>query len=108
MFELKKNYFFWILFIILFGSGYVFFKSPFEFYFHYLFLFPLTAFFLIKFGIPKFYIKLFSIPILIGLIHVSFGNNILFTFCKIFIGLSISILFFYYILEILILILIKF
>ena len=99
MLDLKKDYFFWILFIILFGSGYVFFKSPFEFYFHYLFLFPLTAIFLLKFGIPKFYIKVFSIPLLIGLIHVALGNNISFTFYKIFAGLSISILFFYYVLE---------
>ena len=99
MLDFKKDYFFWILFIILFGSGYVFFKIPFEFYFHYLFLFPLTAIFLFKFGIPKFYIKLFSFPLLVGLIHVVLGNNISFTFYKIFAGLSISILFFYYVLE---------
>ena len=99
MLELKKDYFFWILFIILFGSGYVFFKSPFEFYFHYLFLFPMTAIFLVKFGIPKFYIKMFSVALIIGLIHVVLGNNISFTFYKIFLGLSISILFFYYVLE---------
>jgi len=99
MLELKKDYFFWILFFILFGSGYVFFKNPFEFYFHYIFLFPLTAIFLVKFGIPKFYIKIFSTLLLIGLIHVVLGNNISFTFYKIFTGLSISILFFYYVLE---------
>ena len=99
MLDFKKDYFFWILFIILFGSGYVFFKSPFEFYFHYLFLFPLTAIFLFKFGIPKFYMKLFIVPLLIGLIHVVIGNNIPFTFYKIFAGISISILFFYYVLE---------
>ena len=99
MLELKKDYFFWFLFIILFGSGYVFFKSPFEFYFHYIFLFPITAIFLVKFGIPKFYFKLFTIPLLIGLTHVILGNNISFTFYKIFAGLSISILFFYYVLE---------
>ena len=99
MFEIKKDYFFWILFVILFGSGYVFFKSPFEFYFHYIFLFPLTAIFLVKFGIPKFYMKLFIVPLLIGLIHVVIGNNIPFTFYKIFAGISISILFFYYVLE---------
>ena len=99
MLDLKKDYFFWVLFIIFFGSGYVFFKSPFEFYFHYLFLFPLTVIFLIKFGIPKFYIKIFIIPLLIGLIHVALGNNLPFTFYKIFVGSSISILFFYYVLE---------
>ena len=43
--------------------------------------------------------KLFIVPFLIGLIHVVIGNNILFTFYKIFAGISISILFFYYVLE---------
>tara|TARA_B110000483_G_scaffold242878_1_gene330233 strand:+ start:4544 stop:5803 length:1260 start_codon:yes stop_codon:yes gene_type:complete len=98
MFNIKKDYFFWVLFIILFGSGHVFFKSPFEFYFHYIFLFPLTAFFIVKFGIPRFYFKIFAIPLLLGLFHVVLENNDFFTFFKIFAGLSISTLFFFFIL----------
>ena len=99
MFDVNKNLFFLVLFIILFGSGYVFFKSPFEFYFHYIFLFPLSAIFVIKLGVPRFYVKLFAIPLIIGLIHVALGNNNSFTFFKIFAGLSISILFFYCLIE---------
>ncbi len=99
-FSYFKDYSFWILFIILFSSGYVFFKSPFEFYFHYIFLFSLTPFLIIKFGLPKFYFKLFIIPLTAGLIHLGLGNNITFTFLKIFTGLSITVLFFYYVLEI--------
>ena len=99
MLDVNKNLFFLILFIILFGSGYVFFKSPFEFYFHYIFLFPLCAIFVFEIGVPKFYVKLFAIPLLIGLIHVALGNNNFFTFFKIFAGISISILFFYCLIE---------
>ena len=103
--NLRRNNFFlrdssfWILFVILFSTGLVFFKLPFEFYFHYIFLFPLTAFFILKSGIPKFYYKLFAIPLLVGLIHVALGNNDFFTFFKVFFGLSISILFFFFILH---------
>ena len=95
-----KDYSFWILFIIFFTSGYVFFKIPFEFYFHYFIIFPLTFYWSIKFGLPKFYFKVFSIPFIIGLIHVGIGNNDIFTFFKIFGGLSVTLLFFYYILII--------
>ena len=93
-----KNSSFWIFFVFLFTSGFVFFKIPFEFYFHYLILFPLTFYWIIKFGIPKFYFVMFSIPLIVGLLHVAFGNNDIFTFFKIFVGLSITLLFSYFIL----------
>ncbi len=98
--NLYKTYFFWILFIVLFSSGYVFFKSPFEFYFHYIFLFSLSPILVTKFGIPKFYFKIFIFLLLIGLFNIVFGNNLPFTFLKIFAGLSITIIFFYHVLEI--------
>ncbi len=90
-----KDYSFWILFIVFFSSGYVFFKIPFEFYFHYFILFPLTFYWLIKHGLPKFYLKIFTIPFIIGLIHTGIDNNDIFTFFKIFGGLSVTLLFFY-------------
>ena len=89
-----KNLNFWIIFIILFSSGFIFFKIPFEFYFHYIFLFSLTPFFLIKFGFPKYILQLFIIPFVIGLIHVTLKNNLTFTFLKIIAGLLISLIFF--------------
>lgn len=95
-----KTYLFWTLFIIFFSSGYVFFKFPFEFYFHYIFLFSLSPILIIKFGIPKFYFKGFTFLLIIGLFHLVLGNNFPFTFFKIFAGLSISIIFFYHVLEI--------
>ena len=89
-----KNLNFWIIFIVLFSSGFIFFKIPFEFYFHYIFLFSLTPFFLIKFGFPKYILQLFIIPFVIGLIHITLKNNLTFTFLKIFGGLLISLIFF--------------
>jgi hypothetical protein len=89
-----KNLNFWIIFVILFSSGCIFFKIPFEFYFHYIFLFSLTPFFLIKFGLPKYILQLFIIPFVIGLVHIALKNNLTFTFLKIFGGLLISLIFF--------------
>jgi hypothetical protein len=91
---------FWLLFIILFSSGYVFFKEPFEFYFHYVFFLTLLPIWVIRFGVPKIIIKILFIPLIIGLVHMGLGNNNPFTFLKIFGGLSITIMFFYHVLII--------
>tara|TARA_B100001758_G_C18391726_1_gene603344 strand:+ start:263 stop:1543 length:1281 start_codon:yes stop_codon:yes gene_type:complete len=91
---------FWLLFIVLFSSGYVFFKVPFEFYFHYIFFLTLLPIWVLRYGIPKIIIKLLFIPLIIGLVHIGLGNNNPFTFFKIFGGLSITIMFFYHFLII--------
>ena len=85
---------------MLFSSGYVFFKVPFEFYFHYIFFLTLLPIWVLSYGIPKIIIKLLFIPLIIGLVHIVLGNNNPFTFFKIFGGLSITIMFFYHFLII--------
>lgn len=50
--------------------------------------------FLVKYGINKFFIKIFSIPLIVGLIHVVLGNNLNFTFLKVYGGLIATIIFF--------------
>ena len=85
---------------MLFSSGYVFFKVPFEFYFHYIFFLTLLPIWVLRYGIPKIIIKLLFIPLIIGLVHIGLGNNNPFTFFKIFGGLSITIMFFYHFLII--------
>ena len=96
-FTYYSNYFFWILFLVFFSSSYVFFRSPFEFYFHYLIFLILFPLLLLKFGIPKFYFQIFSLPLIVGIVYLSFENNLPFTFIKVFGGLSLTILFFYYV-----------
>ena len=87
---------FLILFICLFSSSFVFFTIPFEFYFYYTIIVLLFPIFLIKVGIPKFYLFIFLIPLIVGLVHLILKNNNPFTFIKIFGGLSVTLLFFYY------------
>ncbi len=87
---------FLILFICLFSSSFVFFTAPFEFYFHYIIIVLLFPILLFRIGIPKFYLFIFLIPLAVGLVHIILKNNHPFTFVKIFGGLSVTLLFFYY------------
>ena len=87
-----------VLFICLFSSSYVFFKIPFEFYFHYLFFIFFLPFLVFKNGIPKIAVQLFSIPFIVGLIHVFLGNCNTFAFVKVFGGLLVTFVFYYYVL----------
>jgi len=89
-----------ILFICLFSYSFVLFdQSPFEFYIHYFIYLVVIPIYIIKYGIPKFFFKLFLIPIFIGIVHVIIGDNQLFTFIKIFGGLFATLLFFYFLIK---------
>ena len=100
-FYLKDNLFFLlILFISLFSSSYVFFKYPFEFYFYYILIIILLPIFIIKNGIPKFVLYIFSCLLLVGTVHILLGNNLSFTFIKIYGGLFVMILFYFHIINI--------
>ena len=87
-----------VLFVCLFSSAYVFFKSPFEFYFHYLFLLTLIPFFAVKFGFPKSAFTIFIVPLLVGFVHVVLGNCNAFAFVKVFGGLLATFIFYNYVL----------
>ena len=93
----KKEYFFLqlILLITIFSSSFVFFKYPFEFYFHYIVFIVLTPILFFKVGIPKFLFYGAFAFLIIGLVNVSLLNNSIFNFVKIFLGLLVSIYFFY-------------
>ena len=94
-YNLKDNFFFIIiLFISLFSSSYIFFKSPFEFYFYYTIVLFLIPIFLFKYGIPKFIISIFSFLLFFGLFHIIKNNNLPFTFFKVYGGLLLIVLFF--------------
>ena len=81
--------------MVLFSSGYVFFKTPFEFYFHYIIFLALIPFLFLKYGAPKFLFKLIFIPLVVGLFQLSFGNNEVFSFVKIIGGLTLTLYFYW-------------
>ena len=86
-----------ILFITLFSSSYVFFKTPFEFYFHYIIFIVLIPLFFIKYGFPKLIIQLLALPLAVGIIQILLNNCDTFIFLKVFGGLLATLLFYYYI-----------
>lgn len=81
------------------GSSIVFFKTPFEGYFHYVIYLLLLPFFVSRFGVPRTPFKLLFIPLIVGVFQVAMGNNEPFLFVKIFIGVLLSVTFYYYVCE---------
>jgi len=86
-----------LLFITLFSSSYVFFKIPFEFYFHYIIFIALIPLFFIKYGFPKLIIQVLALPLAVGIIQILLNNCDTFLFLKVFGGLLATLLFYYYI-----------
>ena len=73
----------------------MFFKIPFEFYFYYIFVLILLPFFFVKYGVPKYLLQILALPFLVGLFYILTGENLPFTFLKVFGGVFITSLFFY-------------
>lgn len=84
------------LFLTIFVSSYVLFKDPFEFYIGYIVILLLMPFFMKKFGIPKVFIYFFIMLLLMGSYNIMIHNNTIALFAKIFLGLMMSYLFYYY------------
>jgi len=87
------------IFSNLFYTGYVLFDSPFEFYISYLPIIILLPIFIIKykFFAPSLYIIL---PLLVfGLFNILIGNNTTPRFLKIFINISVNLVFYQYVMQ---------
>jgi hypothetical protein len=83
----------------LFYTGFIFFQEPFEFYFSYIPILILLPIFLIKykFHTPNLYIL---IPLLItGLFNIFIENNTFLNFFKIYLNISVSLIFYQYVLQ---------
>lgn len=87
-----------LIFISVFVSSITFFTEPFEGYFHYLIFLVLLPYFIAKFGLPGKPLQIFILPLIIGIVQVVLGNNTWELLIKVFVGLSISTLFYYYVL----------
>ena len=88
-----------LIMVSVFLNSYVFFKKPFEGYFHYLIFLTLIPLFLLKYGYPKYLIKLFLWFIAVGLTYVFQGLYPFFDFIKIFGGMFMSFTFYHYVLK---------
>ncbi len=86
-----------LIFLSIFVSSYVFFKQPFEGYFHYIIFLLFLPFFIVRFGLPIIVLKLLFFPFIFGIIYVFIGYNLSFNFIKIALGLLLSCSFYYYV-----------
>lgn len=84
---------------IFLGSSIIFFKKPFEGYFHYGIYLFLLPFFVIRYGVPRVPFKILFFPLLAGIFQIALGNNETFLFVKIFGGVLLSVTFYYYVIE---------
>lgn len=94
----RKN--FWIvlgIYFSIFIYTYVLFKTPFECYLGYLVMIILLPGFIFKFGWNRNLIYIFSLLFLIGIIQIIAGNNNPQNFFKVFISLSLTYFFYYYV-----------
>lgn len=85
--------------VSIFLSSFVFFKEPFEFYFHYIIFLSLLPFFALRFGFPRFVMQIMSITLLVGLYNVMVENCESFQFIKTWGGLLLSVTFYSYVLQ---------
>ena len=86
-----------VIFLSLFASAFVFFQTPFEFYFHYIIFLALLPFFMLKYRFPKLVFQIMTIPLIVGIVNVLGENTDQFSFIKVFGGLLLTLLFYQYV-----------
>ncbi len=87
------------IFSVLFFSGIVLFKEPFEFYITYIPVVILLPFFIFRYRFPLQLLYLFVPLLLFGMIGILLGDNTVNDFLKIYMNILVSTLFFYYVFE---------
>ncbi len=85
------------IYISVFINSYIFFKDPFEFYIGYLIYLVLLPAFIGRHRPPFKLIGIFIILFISGLFNISIGNNTPQLFFKVFTGILLSYLFYYYV-----------
>lgn len=87
------------IFITIFISSYILFRSPFEGYITYLVMAVLFPIFIVKYGIPTTPLLIFTPLLISGIVSIMVGDNETALFVKIFLGFFSSVLFYRYVLE---------
>lgn len=86
-----------ILILTMFTSSFVFFRTPFEFYSHYIIFILYIPIFFIKFYIPKNISYILLSILLISSINIIIGNLELFSMIKVWGGAFLSFYFYYFV-----------
>lgn len=86
-----------LIYISIFINSYVFFKEPFEFYLGYPIFGLLLPVFIMRYGFNPNLLGIFLILLITGIFNVYIGNDTLAQFSKVFVGLTLSYFFYYYV-----------
>ena len=86
-----------LIYVSIFINSYVLTKEPAEIYIGYLIFIILLPSFIIRYSFPRHLIFIFSVLLISGLIDIFLGNNTFPLFLKVFLGLFMSYLFYYYV-----------
>ncbi|HXD91833.1 MAG TPA: O-antigen ligase family protein [Bacteroidia bacterium] len=95
----KETFVDFLIFTSIFISTITFFTTPFEGYLHYLIFLLLFPFFIQRYGLPKVPFQIILLPFFVGVFQVMMGNNEWFLFLKIFSGVLLSTIFYYYVIQ---------
>ena len=85
------------IYISIFINSYVFFKSPFEFYFGYLIYIILLPVFISRYSYNKYLLYIFLILFVTGVFNILLNQNTSAQFFKVFTGLTLAYFFYYYV-----------
>ncbi|HKC69809.1 MAG TPA: O-antigen ligase family protein [Bacteroidia bacterium] len=88
-----------LIYTSIFISTITFFTNPFEGYLHYFIFFLLLPFFINRYGLPRAPFQIILLPLFIGVFQVMMGNNEWFLSLKIFLGVLLSTIFYYYVIQ---------
>jgi hypothetical protein len=95
----KDKFVDFLIFTSIFVSTITFFTSPFEGYLHYFIFLILLPFFINRYGLPKVPFQIIMLPFFVGVFQVVMGNNEWILFFKIFLGVLLSTIFYYYVIQ---------
>lgn len=85
------------IYLSIFINSFVFFKQPFEFYLGYLVFLVLLPVFVVRYGVNRDLFFIFVVLLVAGLFNVFVGTNTAGDFLKVYVGLTLSYFFYYYV-----------
>lgn len=88
-----------VVFLAIFVNSFVFTKEPAEIYLSYIGMVILIPLWLFRFGLPPVILQVFGVLLFAGILNIALGNNTTANFLKIFLGVFMSYLFFYYVMQ---------
>lgn len=99
MFEGRLNkIIIFLIYVSIFVNSYVFAKEPAEIYLGYVIFFLLLPIFVLRHPIPGYFVVIFLVLFLAGVVSIMNGGNTAPQFFKVFLGVFMSYLFYYYVL----------